>query len=343
MNPFVSQSYVSEGQQKLATKKSKETRKPTVSVVMATYNGEKYIREQIDSILNQSYPIYELIIQDDCSTDSTPDICREYEAKHRNIHFYENEHNLGFNENFRTASMRATGDFVALSDQDDVWFPQKIEKQVVSIDNYDICTTGISRGTDLTNAKEEPYRSDPRPTAHFFIAPLGHTMLLRRDFIQLKSNWEGKSTFDTNLTLHADWNNGIKNIEEPLNFHRMHAKSYSSRLSKNQNGLSKLTPYLFGLKYFRRIQRLPKFSAHCQYIYDNTINSKNPSIQLQNLIAKLMLGKSVWDYLRLCLLCMTRRKDIYPLPPYKSSGLIGLIRGLFYPAIMSYSRAFVFI
>ncbi len=44
---------------------------PTVSVVMATYNGEKYIREQIDSILNQSYPICELIIQDDCSTDST--------------------------------------------------------------------------------------------------------------------------------------------------------------------------------------------------------------------------------------------------------------------------------
>ena len=54
---------------------------PTVAVVMCTYNGEKYLRQQLDSILAQTYPIQELIVQDDCSTDATLPILQEYEAK----------------------------------------------------------------------------------------------------------------------------------------------------------------------------------------------------------------------------------------------------------------------
>lgn len=54
---------------------------PTVAVVMCTYNGEKYLRQQLDSILAQTYPIQELIVQDDCSTDTTLAILQEYEAK----------------------------------------------------------------------------------------------------------------------------------------------------------------------------------------------------------------------------------------------------------------------
>ena len=91
---------------------------PTVSVVMATYNGEKYIREQIDSILGQSYPVYELVIQDDCSTDSTLAIAEDYARRYPNVKVFENQRNLGFNLNFQIACMRATGDFVAISDQD---------------------------------------------------------------------------------------------------------------------------------------------------------------------------------------------------------------------------------
>ena len=98
----------------------------TVSVVMCTYNGEKYIREQIDSILNQTYPIYELIIQDDCSTDGTVSIINEYVNKFSNVQLYINEKNLGFNTNFESVAMKAHGDFVAISDQDDVWMPNKL-------------------------------------------------------------------------------------------------------------------------------------------------------------------------------------------------------------------------
>ena len=93
---------------------------PTVAVVMCTYNGEKYLRQQLDSILAQTYPIQELIVQDDCSTDATLAILQEYEAKVPFMKVIENTHNLGFNLNFKTACMRATTDLIAISDQDDV-------------------------------------------------------------------------------------------------------------------------------------------------------------------------------------------------------------------------------
>jgi glycosyltransferase involved in cell wall biosynthesis len=106
-----------------------------VSVVMCTYNGEKYVREQLDSILNQTYPVCEIIVQDDCSTDGTWNILQEYEQKFPVIKCFRNESNLYVDMNFKTAFWRATGDFIAPSDQDDIWLPHKIETLVKLIDN----------------------------------------------------------------------------------------------------------------------------------------------------------------------------------------------------------------
>ena len=65
--------------------------KRTVSVVMYTYNGEKYLREQMDSILAQTYPIHEVIVCDDCSTDSTMNILQEYAAKYSFVKVHQNK------------------------------------------------------------------------------------------------------------------------------------------------------------------------------------------------------------------------------------------------------------
>ena len=85
-----------------------------VSVVLCTYNGEKYIREQLESIVSQTYPIHELLIQDDCSTDATPLIIEEYKEKYPFIRFYRNKNNLGFNRNFWKAFEKVTGDYLSL-------------------------------------------------------------------------------------------------------------------------------------------------------------------------------------------------------------------------------------
>ena len=98
-----------------------------LSVVLPTYNGSKYIREQLHSIQNQTLQDFELVVCDDCSTDDTVAILKEYAKKDERIHVYLNEHNLGFKKNFENAISKSTGDFIALCDQDDIWLPDHLE------------------------------------------------------------------------------------------------------------------------------------------------------------------------------------------------------------------------
>ena len=97
-----------------------------ISVAMTTYNGEKYIKQQIESILSQTVAIDELIICDDISKDHTAEIIREIGDER--IRLYVNESNLGFIANFHKAIGLTSGDYIFLSDQDDIWEPNKVEK-----------------------------------------------------------------------------------------------------------------------------------------------------------------------------------------------------------------------
>ncbi len=101
-----------------------------LSIAMATYNGEKFIREQLDSILNQTQLPDEIVISDDASTDRTPAILMQYKERYpKLIKLLLNKKNVGFVKNFERAIMNTTGDVVAFSDQDDVWLPEKLEKE----------------------------------------------------------------------------------------------------------------------------------------------------------------------------------------------------------------------
>ena len=99
-----------------------------IDILMATYNGEKYLREQIESILNQTYSNIRLIISDDCSKDKTREIIKEYEQKDNRITAYFQENNLGYAKNFEFLLTKVENDFYMLSDQDDYWLPEKVEK-----------------------------------------------------------------------------------------------------------------------------------------------------------------------------------------------------------------------
>ena len=100
-----------------------------VSIAMATYNGGKYLREQLDSFLAQTRLPDELVITDDCSSDDTQAIIETFAALAPfEVRWARNEENLGYTGNFNKALMKSTGDLVFLSDQDDVWFPEKLER-----------------------------------------------------------------------------------------------------------------------------------------------------------------------------------------------------------------------
>ena len=99
---------------------------PLVSIALCTFNGEKYLAEQLDTLITQTYPNIEIIVVDDCSTDSTLKILKEYESRNL-IRLYQNEKNIGFSKNFENAIQLCKGEFIALSDQDDIWEKNKIK------------------------------------------------------------------------------------------------------------------------------------------------------------------------------------------------------------------------
>ncbi|MGE4545127.1 MAG: glycosyltransferase family 2 protein [Pedobacter sp.] len=103
-----------------------------ISIALATFNGEKYIREQLCSFIEQTQQPDELIICDDCSTDSTVDIVRKFaDIAQFEIKIFVNKIKIGYAQNFSKALQYCTGDIIFLSDQDDVWLSNKI-KRVVS-------------------------------------------------------------------------------------------------------------------------------------------------------------------------------------------------------------------
>lgn len=111
-----------------------------IDVLLATYNGEKYVREQIESILNQSYKNIRLIISDDCSNDNTVNILKEYEKKDNRVILYIQSQNLGVVANIEFLLKKVENRLYMLSDQDDIWLPEKIEKsvEVLKINDVDL-------------------------------------------------------------------------------------------------------------------------------------------------------------------------------------------------------------
>jgi len=103
---------------------------PLVSVIMPSYNAEKYIAESIESVLHQTYSNWELIVTDDCSSDHTPDIVRGFCEKDSRIDFVVARQHSGIAGTRNQCLSRAKGRFVAFLDNDDLWYPEKLKKQV---------------------------------------------------------------------------------------------------------------------------------------------------------------------------------------------------------------------
>lgn len=107
-----------------------------VSVITPAYNAGKYIRETIESILNQTFSEFEFIIIDDCSTDNTWEIIREYEAKDSRIRAIKNEYNLGIAGNRNKGLHLAQGEYIVWQDADDISLPTRVEKQLRFLEEH---------------------------------------------------------------------------------------------------------------------------------------------------------------------------------------------------------------
>lgn len=116
-----------------------------IDILIATYNGEKYLKEQLESILNQTYKNIRIVIVDDKSTDSTTSIIHEYMKKDNRIVFFENEINIGSNKTFEYLLTKVESDYFMFSDQDDYWKKDKVELSYNKLinDNADLVFTDL--------------------------------------------------------------------------------------------------------------------------------------------------------------------------------------------------------
>jgi len=209
---------------------------PLVSIVMGTYNGGKYLREQLESIYAQTYKNIEVVVCDDCSTDDTVEILREFSRDHC-LTYYINEVNLGLVRNFEKAMSLAKGDYIALADQDDIWYPGKIELLIKNI----VSCSLIHSAVHVIDSKGKPhgdafvvseYSRDHTEKVNFtdFLETawvLGCTSLIEKSLLEKCLPFPAGVLFhDWWLTMAAiKLGTGIKYIHEPTIMYRQHGEN----------------------------------------------------------------------------------------------------------------------
>lgn len=150
---------------------------PVVSIGMPIYNGEKYIREALDSLLAQTFGNFELIISDNCSTDGTSQICREYTSKDSRVRYIRQDTNIGPTANFEFVLQEASGEFYMWAAHDDRWKCNFLEKLVATLINDQRCGLVFSNFIvkNLETGAETFHKvraSDMKSTAYNFIIRL---------------------------------------------------------------------------------------------------------------------------------------------------------------------------
>ncbi len=212
---------------------------PRVSVIIPTFNSARFLGQAISTALSQTYTDYEVIVVDDGSTDGTRDVIAQFGAK---IH-YLYQPNRGLSSARNLALSKASGEFIAYLDADDMWYPHKLEKQVIFLDAYKEC--GLVH-TEMTTIDEmdKPIHLQFNEESRREI-PQGHwTMdLLQRCHIQIATVLERRECierigkFDERLKTVQDYLHWILvpmegmafgYIPEPLAMYRWRAGSLSS-------------------------------------------------------------------------------------------------------------------
>ncbi len=202
---------------------------PDISVVIATYNGERYLETQLESILSQTIPPREIIVVDDASSDDTVAMLKSYAANDTRFRVLINEQNIGYIRSFEKGMLHATCSFIALSDQDDIWMPYKLETLFKSMgssiavysDSILVDESGTSVGKKMSDIKNQLTYSNCLMYTIGAWAP-GHAMMFRRELIEKSQPFPTIVTHDFWLGFVAACNGGITYVNEALVQYRQH-------------------------------------------------------------------------------------------------------------------------
>ena len=205
---------------------------PLISIVLATYNGERFLEKQLDSLFNQTYPNLEIIAVDDASSDRTVDILHRYATAQTNLKVFQNEKNLGFIKTFDKACSLALGQYIAPCDQDDYWDRYKIEKLYANIGSSPMIYCDSFIVDEDLNIKEKKI-SDKVNSINFnsclqqcvYCRIYGHATLITKALYKKATPFILDIPHDWWLCYLATLLGGIKYLNEPLVYYRQHASN----------------------------------------------------------------------------------------------------------------------
>lgn len=207
-----------------------------VSVVMGTYNGALFLKEQMDGLLSQTYPSLEFIICDDASSDSSFQLLEEYASRDSRIRLHRNEHNLGYNRNFEKALRLATGTFIAIADQDDRWEVEKIKHLMdcgwtkassilVHSPSALFKTGGPIDWKSVTS--RVPFTGNDVRKFFLYNHISGHNMLFKKSLLEYALPFPANMYYDWWLAAVACCHGGIAYVNKVLAYHRLHEQNAS--------------------------------------------------------------------------------------------------------------------
>ncbi|MES2800647.1 MAG: glycosyltransferase [Bacteroidota bacterium] len=279
----------------------------TADVLMCTYNGEEFIAQQIQSILDQTHTDFRLIIIDDRSNDRTVEIIEEMMLLDHRIEFYQNEQNLGYFNNFLLGLKYVNADYLFFSDQDDIWVNNKIEVQLADLMQEDEnvlmnFSNSYLLFDEINSTATFETKRNPQQIRSYYSSPIelslrnivaGHTILIRASKIPAISEKLSRIVdkkelyFDYVLTLVLLDYGKIKYLNQSLVYFRQHANSTSTKMrmnyykyiSSNSSAFSKISESTKMNTYFSALHKATaktsNFVDYLRLLPQNLIHHKH--------------------------------------------------------------------
>lgn len=261
--------------------------RPLVSIALCTYNGGKFLSQQLDSILGQTYSNLEIVIVDDCSRDDTTDIITQYAQKDKRIKFFKNEINLGFNKNFEKAIELTTGSYISISDQDDIWLRAKIATLIENIaDNWLIYSKSVfidesneqRPGQMLNESGIVPVNYKGILLANFVT---GHTVLFKREFMDYFLPFPENGFYDWWMGFIALYHQKAVFLNEILTQYRIHEASVIQKRTNSgqqkQDEVRAIDNMISAFRSYRNLKEVDaEFIERLSGAWQQNISRENP-------------------------------------------------------------------
>ena len=291
--------------------------RPLVSIVLGTYNGEAFLEEQLRSVLAQTYPHLEILAIDDGSSDGTVRILKEYAAKDPRIKVIVNESNLGFIRNFEKGCDLSSGKWISMCDQDDYWFPDKVEKMVNAIGDLPMiyCDSLLCDQDLLPIGKKisdlVPYQPfyDCRQLC-VFSRMYGHATLITRTLFDKARPFLDEVPHDGWLAFHATLYGGVAYLPETLVKYRQHAANVYGVVGRKKK--KKVRPS----RSMRRRQELTRVRVRINAFYRACPDNLVPQKRLLGRLARCYRNFSPLNDLRRVILFFANYKLLLAVKNY---------------------------